>query len=202
MRNRGKHWRPRQAAAEWGAPTDVAVLDEPSPAVDRAAGRWHRIGVAVALSTVVLVAVVGGTKALVTRPPHAAAQPLTVNGLTVEARMIDLATGCVRDAANYTPDMPAGAWRARLAPCFALTPALLDTLPTPSGAQIAAEPYAAVTHRAADGLTATIVIRLRTSGSPLPVNRYYSVDAGCRPDGTCSLTTLPVQVKNLEGDPL
>ncbi len=51
-------------------------------------------------------------------------------------------------------------------------------------------------------MTATVVIRLRVSGNPLPLFRYFSVDVGCRPDGWSPLTTVPTEVKDLDGDPM
>ena len=117
--------------------------------------------------------------------------------------MVDLATGCVRDAANFDASAPAdlqAAYRDRLARCYALTPELIDEVWDGQGSQVATEPLATVTARSADGLSASVVVRLRVSGSPLPVFKYFAVDVGCRRDGVCSLTTTPTVVSDLEGD--
>jgi hypothetical protein len=190
--------------------SDVAVSSRPRPAADV---RWqHTARRLVGVGAVVLIVVlsfVGGIKALFFSSTKTETTDLAVNGPTIEARMLDLATSCIRDANNYdekqhAADVAAGSdpYRARLAHCFALTPALLDHVWNGQGTQQAAEPLAAITHRTADGLTATVVVRMRVSGNPLPLFRYYSVDVGCRSDGQCSLTTVPVEVKDLDGHPL
>jgi hypothetical protein len=190
--------------------TDVAVSSRPRPAADvrwqHTARRLAAIGVVV---LVVMLSFVGGTKALFFNSTKTATSNLAVHGPAIEARMLDLATSCIRDANNYdekqhAADVAAGTdpYRARLAHCFTLTPSLLDKVWDGEGTQQAAEPLAAITRRTPDGLTATVVVRMRVSGNPLPVFRYYSVDVGCRSDGQCSLTTVPVEVKNLDGDPV
>lgn len=123
----------------------------------------------------------------------------TVVGASVEARMVDLASSCVRNWANADPN-GADAWRARLVPCYPLLTAMPDGLTPPPASQAAAEPQATVVVRTYDGLTATIVVRLRVSGDPEPVFGFYAVDVGCRPNGgACSLTTAPVPVRDVEG---
>jgi hypothetical protein len=190
--------------------SDVAVSSRPRPAVDV---RWQHTARRLAgVSAVVLIVVfgfVGGVKALFFNSTKTASPDLAIHGPTIEARMLDLATSCIRDANNYdeqqhAADVAAGSdpYRDRLAHCFALTPGLLDQVWDGHGTQQAAEPLAAITRRTADGLTATVVVRMRVSGNPLPVFRYFSVDVGCRPDGQCSLTTVPTEVKNLDGAPL
>jgi hypothetical protein len=190
--------------------SDVAVSSRSRPAADV---RWqHTARRLVGVGAVVLIVVlsfVGGTKALFFSSAKTETTDLAVHGPTIEARMLDLATSCIRDANNYdekqhAADIAAGSdpYRARLAHCFTLTPALLDQVWNGHGTQQAAEPLAAITQRTADGLAATVVVRMRVSGNPLPLFRYYSVDVGCRSDGQCSLTTVPVEVKDLDGHPL
>jgi hypothetical protein len=189
---------------------DVAVSSRPRPAADV---RWQqtarRLAGLAAVVLLVMLGFVGGIKALFFNSAKAAAPDLAVRGPTIEARMLDLATSCIRDANNYdenqhVADVAGGGdpYRARLAHCFVLTPGLLDKVWDGHGTQQAAEPLAAVTQRTSDGLTATVVVRLRVSGNPLPVFRYFSVDVGCRPDGQCSLTTVPAEVKDLDGHPV
>jgi hypothetical protein len=191
--------------------SDVAVSSIPRPAADVS---WQHTarrlsGVAI-LFLILLIGAVGGVKALVFSPAAESVAPnYGVQGPSIEARMLDLATSCLRDANNYdetqhAADIAAGSdpYLQRLAHCYAMTPDLLGKVWDGRGTQQAAEPLAAVTRRTADGLTATVVVRLRVSGNPLPLFRYFSVDVGCRPDGPCSLTTVPTEVKNLDGDPM
>src|SRR4051794_1232136 len=188
---------------------DVAVSSHPRSAADV---RWQhtarRLTGVAAVVLIVVLTFVGGIKALFfSSTARAAAPGLAIHGPSIEARMLDLATSCVRDANNYdeaqhAADVAAGQdpYRDRLSHCYALTPDLLGHVWDGHGTRQAAEPLATITRRTSDGLTATVVVRMRVSGSPLPVFRYFSVDVGCRSDGQCSLTTVPVEVQDLDGN--
>jgi hypothetical protein len=188
------------AASEAG---EVAVEPRAVPAPDVSSQRVRRFaglaGLAV-LPLVFLVGFVGGVRSLFAQGD--ATLPTALHGPTVEARMTDLASGCVRDAANFDesadPDAQA-VYRDRLSHCF-VSSELVGQVWDGSGSQAASEPQASVTARSKDGLSATVVVRLRVSGDPLPTFRYYTVDVGCRRDGVCLLTSVPIVVSDLEGD--
>ena len=191
--------------------SDVAVSTQPRSAADV---RWQETARRLVAISVLVLAVlfgfVGGAKALFFGSSGTSASTsLAVAGPSIEARMLDLATSCVRDANNYddkqhAADVAAGTdpYRDRLAHCFVLTPELLDHVWDGQGTRTAAEPLATIVRRTSDGLTASVVVRLRVSGNPLPTFRYFSVDVGCRADGQCSLTTVPVEVAGLDGTPI
>ena len=177
---------------------DVAVEPDARPAADTASSRLHRYAGLVFFGSLGLLVIVGSARGLLLRDaPRSAVRP--ADGVTVEERQLDLATSCVRDAANFDASY-AEAWRGRLERCFTADPSMIGKLWDGKGSQVAAEPFGVVTARSGDGLAATVVVRLRVSGNPVPTFRYVQVDVGCRPTGECSLTTIPETVAGLGGD--
>ena len=85
-------------------PSDVAVSPLARPAADV---RWQqtarRLSAVALLCAIVVIGAVGGVKALFFSPAAESAAPpnFSVQGASVEARMLDLATSCLRDANNY-----------------------------------------------------------------------------------------------------